>query len=109
MLFIFLFKQKTAYDLRISDWSSDVCSSDLKVSATLSSNVPVFTELDPLDPEQVATPHRWLREARRNQPVFFMPKYGWYVVTRLDDITRIANDPGTFSKDRKSTRLTSSH
>src|SRR3546814_5358040 len=25
----FFFKQKTAYDLRISDWSSDVCSSDL--------------------------------------------------------------------------------
>src|SRR3546814_3953031 len=27
----FFFKQKTAYDLRISDWSSDVCSSDLGV------------------------------------------------------------------------------
>src|SRR3546814_17614951 len=27
----FLFKQKTAYELRISDWSSDVCSSDLNV------------------------------------------------------------------------------
>src|SRR3546814_4241951 len=26
---VFLFKQKTAYELRISDWSSDVCSSDL--------------------------------------------------------------------------------
>src|SRR3546814_9095497 len=26
----FLFKQKTAYDMRISDWSSDVCSSDLQ-------------------------------------------------------------------------------
>src|SRR3546814_19838767 len=26
----FLFKQKTAYDMRISDWSSDVCSSDLR-------------------------------------------------------------------------------
>src|SRR3546814_17678272 len=26
---IFIFKQKTAYELRISDWSSDVCSSDL--------------------------------------------------------------------------------
>src|SRR3546814_6255771 len=25
----FLFKQKTAYEIRISDWSSDVCSSDL--------------------------------------------------------------------------------
>src|SRR3546814_17243270 len=27
----FFFKQKTAYELRISDWSSDVCSSDLRV------------------------------------------------------------------------------
>src|SRR3546814_8726372 len=27
--FFFFFKQKTAYDMRISDWSSDVCSSDL--------------------------------------------------------------------------------
>src|SRR3546814_884191 len=29
LLFLFFFKQKTAYDMRISDWSSDVCSSDL--------------------------------------------------------------------------------
>src|SRR3546814_2992773 len=28
----FVFKQKTAYEVRISDWSSDVCSSDLKGS-----------------------------------------------------------------------------
>src|SRR3546814_1971246 len=28
-VFLFFFKQKTAYDMRISDWSSDVCSSDL--------------------------------------------------------------------------------
>src|SRR3546814_2185558 len=28
---VFFFKQKTAYELRISDWSSDVCSSDLLV------------------------------------------------------------------------------
>src|SRR3546814_18012830 len=28
---IFFFKQKTAYEMRISDWSSDVCSSDLAV------------------------------------------------------------------------------
>src|SRR3546814_8855523 len=32
MLAIFFFKQKTAYEMRISDWSSDVCSSDLDVS-----------------------------------------------------------------------------
>src|SRR3546814_13798062 len=29
MVFFFFFKQKTAYEMRISDWSSDVCSSDL--------------------------------------------------------------------------------
>src|SRR3546814_4360701 len=29
MLFLFFFKLKTAYEMRISDWSSDVCSSDL--------------------------------------------------------------------------------
>src|SRR3546814_4974173 len=28
-MYCFFFKQKTAYELRISDWSSDVCSSDL--------------------------------------------------------------------------------
>src|SRR3546814_4397963 len=31
----FFFKQKTAYDMRISDWSSDVCSSDLQVCQML--------------------------------------------------------------------------
>src|SRR3546814_3146844 len=29
--FFFFFKQKTAYELRISDWCSDVCSSDLEI------------------------------------------------------------------------------
>src|SRR3546814_6047662 len=32
---VFLFKQKTAYEMRISDWSSDVCSSDLKLDLAL--------------------------------------------------------------------------
>src|SRR3546814_4573873 len=36
VLFCFFFKQKTAYEMRISDWSSDVCSSDL-----LHTRVPV--------------------------------------------------------------------
>src|SRR3546814_4516546 len=30
VLLFFFFKQKTAYEMRISDWSSDVCSSDLQ-------------------------------------------------------------------------------
>src|SRR3546814_6102564 len=32
MVLFFFFKQKTAYEMRISDWSSDVCSSDLRVA-----------------------------------------------------------------------------
>src|SRR3546814_7514656 len=31
LCFLFFFKQKTAYEMRISDWSSDVCSSDLEI------------------------------------------------------------------------------
>src|SRR3546814_10446330 len=35
LLFFFFFKHKTAYDMRISDWSSDVCSSDLAADLRL--------------------------------------------------------------------------
>src|SRR3546814_9995931 len=46
MLYFFFFKQKTAYEMRISDWSSDVCSSDLRVvvgHALRNSLIPVIT------------------------------------------------------------------
>src|SRR3546814_9234793 len=33
LVLFFLFKQKTAYEMRISDWSSDVCSSDLDIGS----------------------------------------------------------------------------
>src|SRR3546814_3465108 len=42
----FFFKQKTAYEMRISDWSSDVCSSDLIAS----------TEVAPADVFVIAVP-----------------------------------------------------
>src|SRR3546814_5424572 len=35
MVVFFFFKQKTAYEMRISDWSSDVCSSDLYVVSVI--------------------------------------------------------------------------
>src|SRR3546814_7980679 len=41
-IFFFFFKHKTAYDMRISDWSSDVCSSDLSVR-----RVAMLLDLDP--------------------------------------------------------------
>src|SRR3546814_16898161 len=38
--FFFFFKQKTAYEMRISDWSSDVCSSDLAAGGRIESLGP---------------------------------------------------------------------
>src|SRR3546814_2522107 len=35
VILLFFFKQKTAYEMRISDWSSDVCSSDLAVAGVV--------------------------------------------------------------------------
>src|SRR3546814_11187995 len=38
-MFFFVFKQKTAYEMRISDWSSDVCSSDLMYAPTSTTEI----------------------------------------------------------------------
>src|SRR3546814_20642807 len=46
----FFFKQKTAYELRISDWSSDVCSSDLWPARAC-----------------VQSPRNWMRPSRTNE------------------------------------------
>src|SRR3546814_2016598 len=43
--YFFFFKQKTAYEMRISDWSSDVCSSDLVVPAVVLVVVPVVVAM----------------------------------------------------------------
>src|SRR3546814_8640862 len=43
-VFFFFFKQKTAYEMRISDWSSDVCSSDLPHLESPSSSLPASAE-----------------------------------------------------------------
>src|SRR3546814_8088285 len=53
-LSIFFFKQKTAYEMRISDWSSDVCSSDLTTSC---GSCPTR----PRPPSGVATTPTWIR------------------------------------------------
>src|SRR3546814_11632650 len=63
-MFVFFFKQKTAYEMRISDWSSDVCSSDLPFPAIeiiaifaaiaiASGPAHDFNDLRPFDGEQL--------------------------------------------------------
>src|SRR3546814_3483169 len=41
-VYFFFFKQKTAYEMRISDWSSDVCSSDLCQNSAHAATVEIF-------------------------------------------------------------------
>src|SRR3546814_10267343 len=56
--FFFFFKQKTAYEMRISDWSSDVCSSDLFTNTILTS----FSLSD--RPEGKHRCYWWVQEAK---------------------------------------------
>src|SRR3546814_9951190 len=63
-LCVFFFKQKTAYEMRISDWSSDVCSSDLPARCEAIGAVAVaLDQLSPrpgLERAHVAAHHRVL-------------------------------------------------
>src|SRR3546814_6867022 len=45
---VFLCKQKTAYEMRISDWSSDVCSSDLTQAAFIFSKTRAAVSVAPI-------------------------------------------------------------
>src|SRR3546814_4666802 len=53
---LFFFKQKTAYEMRISDWSSDVCSSDLLTEGIGSEKIEVA------DPARSGNPDRSVAE-----------------------------------------------
>src|SRR3546814_14124299 len=57
-VYFFFFKQKTAYEMRISDWSSDVCSSDLSLLDKLLSALPKESDVDskPLAQELAGRP-----------------------------------------------------
>lgn len=52
---------------------------------------------DPVLPEQVANPWPWLAEARRDCPVFYMPHYDQWCVTRHEDALSVYRDPVTYS------------
>src|SRR3546814_8115742 len=56
LLCFFFFKQKTAYEMRISDWSSDVCSSDLMAalcSVIFSTPIVKFRKLRAISPPKI--------------------------------------------------------
>src|SRR3546814_7024935 len=70
---IFFCKQKTAYELRISDWSSDVCSSDLVSNALY--NHEAETEKYQYREKEVEA----LREAESNSEVLLNNGFGTYL------------------------------
>src|SRR3546814_10033833 len=101
----FFFKQKTAYEMRISDWSSDVCSSDLLVAALLGQDGHE-------DAEQHAgvVRRRHARGAgahhlaRRSEKALYVD-----AARRCRHHPEIRQHRVAPSEDRKSTRLNSSH
>src|SRR3546814_7144760 len=131
---LFFFKQKTAYEMRISDWSSDVCSSDLLNGG---SEWHGLTILKMMTPMRAAWPPRpWRTEAdpgcRRPIGLPDWPPGGRTTVRQQHLLSRMSRRGRTMtisaqeasfgqraatwhvemhrrSKDRKSTRLNSSH
>jgi cytochrome P450 len=58
----------------------------------------------PLEPDQVTNPFPWLERARRETPVFYMPEYGEWCITRHEHILAVIKDTETFSSRRVSER-----
>src|SRR3546814_5952107 len=112
MCFFFFFKQKTAYEMRISDWSSDVCSSDLFEAprlvaffVALRPNRQALEQAAPFDVGRKAVD----RHTRLNAPHISLAQHEGAErdVPRATerDLRMFRHD----SSDRKSTRLNSSH
>src|SRR3546814_11472334 len=83
MLFLFVFfKQKTAYEMRISDWSSDVCSSDLARVLIVDPATGAIREAEPKGEAA-----RAMRDAKRPGKVYSK----WRYVPEVDAFFGITN------------------
>src|SRR3546814_9207037 len=101
----FFFKQKTAYEMRISDWSSDVCSSDLQgAEHQRRKDTEQQVQREPVGPLVAAEPDQGAPEAR---PVDHAD--GQDGAELDDDLEDLARRAAETEQDRKSTRLNSSH
>jgi cytochrome P450 len=58
---------------------------------------PVFDSFDPLDPSQRGDPYPVLAQARASRPVFWMPEYNVWCITRHEDVFTVLRDPETYS------------
>src|SRR3546814_12737031 len=84
-VYVFFFKQKTAYEMRISDWSSDVCSSDLGAAGGRSCGGAQVEPVPDLDERgyQIAHHRFVMRRAGREAQPFGAARHRG-IVDRLD-------------------------
>src|SRR3546814_9247195 len=118
-LFLFFFKQKTAYEMRISDWSSDVCSSDL-VTGSGSRLLQSSKVYDILSIQENGGNPFGKGEVSNPRKVLFATTAGVFELNLADgQVSYFLNENASESnrntevfcmqQDRKSTRLNSSH
>src|SRR3546814_3639149 len=110
LLSFFFFKQKTAYELRISDWSSDVCSSDLEFRSITAPAVVVDAPqlLNRLHAAG-ALPRDFVAVVRYQGPrANGMPELH-SLAPLLGMLQNQGRRVALVTEDRKSTRLNSSH
>src|SRR3546814_5499271 len=119
MLLFFFFKQKTAYEMRISDWSSDVCSSDLDRLGRRADGVELRAAIDDEEVEAARSEHHHARIDRERHALAahrsaVAADIGAHIdaadqridrAGALGDVEIVVDAAG----DRKSTRLNSSH
>src|SRR3546814_4859313 len=91
LLIFFLFKQKTAYEMRISDWSSDVCSSDLPYLSSGPCAKPPGWDASKIAPDCLGRSHRAkIGKARLAHCIDLMRE-----MLQLPDTHRIGIVPGS--------------
>src|SRR3546814_21098207 len=74
----FFFKQKTAYEMRISDWSSDVCSSDLLYAGAVAQ--PDIEQAIPVVELRIVEKIPGLRHGSRRNAVVHQPTHQFLAV-----------------------------
>src|SRR3546814_4632728 len=104
-VFFFFFKQKTAYEMRISDWSSDVCSSDLIAPPRHRFKTHSQCQRGP-EGRQPDTPAAF-RKAKPSRNLF--PHSGTAFSSNCVAAIPAQRVTTSRGEDRKSTRLNSSH
>src|SRR3546814_1748229 len=136
-VFFFFFKQKTAYELRISDWSSDVCSADLasdQVGKLAGQAIAGMDGVADVRPVEARDDQAVTRDAELDEDVVagvmvcgggqreagnvrkFVQQRAQQAIVRAEIMAPFGNamrlvnrEEGDLRGDRKSTRLNSSH